>query len=265
MQGNGSVRRCSMSASDSLRETLDHYRSQEKQLLADLQLVRLMIARMERDSGESSSASEPAISVGVSDALPPTADRLEISNGKRPEIRPDEFFGMTQAEAARKHLKRIGHAVSFDELVTALQAGGCRVGGENPKRVLYISLVRNTRDFVPPQPGYIGLREFYPGASRPQRVKAERPPRTQKRRGKPAKKRQAAKRVSLTTRPAKRSSSELVVAVQSVLGDKQPHSVDEILTAVSSKLGHGVKRIGVLGTLRSKLFANVDGKYRLVK
>jgi hypothetical protein len=56
----------------------------------------------------------------------------------------------------------VGHAVELEKLVEVLKKGGCKVGGADPKRTLYISLIRDTRNFVPPQPGYIGLRKFYP-------------------------------------------------------------------------------------------------------
>ena len=78
------------------------------------------------------------------------------------EIKPDDFFGMSQGDAARKYLEMVGHAVELEKLVEVLKKGGCKVGGADPKRTLYISLVRDTRNFVPPQTGYIGLRKFYP-------------------------------------------------------------------------------------------------------
>ena len=88
---------------------------------------------------------------------------VEYTNwdGKTNTIRPDEFFGMTHAEASRIYLRKIGHAIHLDELVTALRAGGCRLSGDNPKKVLYMSLIRNTHDFRAPQRGLVGLAEFY--------------------------------------------------------------------------------------------------------
>ena len=77
----------------------------------------------------------------------------------------------------------VGQAVSLDEIVEALNKGGCKVGGADPKRTLYISLVRNTREFVPPQAGYIGLRKFYPNLKGNQ-TKQKRPKRKSKKVGK---------------------------------------------------------------------------------
>jgi hypothetical protein len=261
-----------MPTNDSLRETLTYFRQQREKKLQEAKAFDVTIQQLERELGEAPNGAE--IVLNPADSLLPMTDRVEVAtNGKKPEIRADEFFGMTQAEASRKYLKRVGHAVSFEDLVNALHAGGCKVGGENPKRVLYISLVRNTRDFVPPQQGYIGLREFYPGIARAPKDKPEnavrkrgRPPkvRSGKRRGRPPK---AKREKSSGIRPEPTDTpSPLAEAVRSVLNDKQPHSVDEIAAGVSTKLGHSVKKIGIFGVLRKReSFQKADGGYRLVK
>jgi hypothetical protein len=77
-------------------------------------------------------------------------------------IRPGEFFGMSQTEAAYSYLKRIGHAVHVEKILEALQAGGIKLEGKNPKNTLYTSLVRGTKRFVLVTPGTFGLAEFYP-------------------------------------------------------------------------------------------------------
>jgi hypothetical protein len=85
-----------------------------------------------------------------------------MSVGARPKLRDDEFTGMTYQDAAKNYLERVGHAVSMEELLAALRDGGCPVGGINPKKTLYISLVRG-REFkpVPGKSGMLGLRSFY--------------------------------------------------------------------------------------------------------
>ncbi len=52
----------------------------------------------------------------------------------------------------------------MDELLDALNRGGCPVGGKEPKKTLYISLIRDVRTFVPipGRSGFLGLRKFYP-------------------------------------------------------------------------------------------------------
>jgi len=262
-----------MPTAESLRDTLNYFKQQREKKLQEARAFDVTIQQLERELGENPDSGELSINLG--DSLPPMVERVEVStNGRKPEIRPDEFFGMTQAEAARKYLKRVGHAVSFDELVSALQAGGCKVGGDNPKKVLYISLIRNTRDFVPPQPGYIGLREFYPGVARlgkekPQKSSKKRAGKTKPRTVGTSKKRQT-KQETLKATAVKpgatpsSDSSELSAAVRSALGDKQLHSADEIVSAVSSTLGRPVAKIGVFGVLKKRdTFEKVEGKFKL--
>jgi hypothetical protein len=156
-----------MSSNDFLRQTLAHYREQRQRILEQqLRPLDLMIRRIEVDLGEASE--EPATF-----DLPPLSvpaittdhngERKLPGNGKRPEIRPGEFFTMTQGEAARAYLNRVGEPVSIEELVEVLNKGGCKVGGADPNKTLYIVLIRNTKDFckVPPD-GYIGLRSMFP-------------------------------------------------------------------------------------------------------
>jgi len=166
-----------MPADNSLKESLEYFREQERKLLGELESVRFTIRRIEQELGIQS---EQAESLQVPIGAPPgeTETRPFLAR-KRPDIRPDEFFGMSQTEAAKAYLRKVGHAVSLDELLEALKTGGCKVGGANPKRVLYIGLVRDTRNFVPVQSGVIGLREFYPslksGAEKRVRAQTSRP------------------------------------------------------------------------------------------
>jgi hypothetical protein len=76
--------------------------------------------------------------------------------------RPDEFFGMSQSEAAAAYLKKVGHAVHLDQILEALRAGGVKFEGKEPKTNLYTVLVRGTRRFVLVSPSTFGLMEFYP-------------------------------------------------------------------------------------------------------
>jgi hypothetical protein len=78
------------------------------------------------------------------------------------KIRPDEFFGMSQTEAATAYLKKVGHAVHLDQILDALRAGGLKFSGQDPKTNLYTVLVRATRRFVLISPGTFGLLDFYP-------------------------------------------------------------------------------------------------------
>lgn len=160
---------------DPLRQTLAHYKKlrQEKvevlnkklkelePLIKDVQAYDPMIRQLEHDLGEPSSIKPfaltvPGVDVGADKAAaqPPKDDPREI--------RPDEFFGLSQTDAARAYLQRVGRAIPFSELVSALQRGGATLGGKNPEKTLQVSLARNPRkEFVWPGKDYIGLSEFY--------------------------------------------------------------------------------------------------------
>lgn len=83
-------------------------------------------------------------------------------NAKILHIRPDEFFGMSQTDAAAAYLKKVGHAIHLDQILEALRAGGVKFTGKDPKTNLYTVLVRGTRRFVLVSPSTFGLIEFYP-------------------------------------------------------------------------------------------------------
>jgi len=258
-----------MPTDTSLRETLTHFRDQEKKLIEELGGVRQTVRSLERALGiENQTTDNPNASEPVTiDVTVPSMSGAFI--GGKPTIRPDEFFGVTQAEAARKYLQKVGHAVSFDELADALRKGGCKLSGANAKQVLYISLIRNTRDFVPPQPGFVGLREFYPGGggrSAPERTRHKK--RRQVARAKKTPKAPAEKRKTVPVPAAELKTNggpaELPRAVREFMSDKQSHSAKEIAEAVGKKLGRQIIPVAIQGVLRSKAFGRIDGKYRLL-
>jgi hypothetical protein len=245
-----------MPTSDATRETLDHFRSQEKNLLAELSSIRLTIRSLERALGLQSQEPEaPESSNGsIIDLTVPSVSGAMI--GGKPNIRADEFFGLTHAEAARRYLKKVGHAVSFEELADALRRGGCKLTGVDPKKVLYISLIRNTREFVPPQPGFVGLREFYPasvGNAADRRVR-----RGQTKVLRTAPKRNKREKKILTPSP-------ISAALRQALGHGEQRTSKELVGIVAEKLGHKIAPISIAGALRSKDFREVEGKYELAK
>ena len=119
------------------------------------------IAELDQEIGDETDLASVSgeLAAQVSSAAPA---QIGVSGGARPKLRDDEFTGMTYQNAARSYLERIGFAVSMEELLDALRAGGLPVGGVNPKKTLYISLVRG-REFkpVPGKPGMLGLKSFY--------------------------------------------------------------------------------------------------------
>lgn len=145
-----------MSTNDSLRQTLEYFLQQKEKKLEEARRLEALIREIRVQLGEEVGEADE-----VSTLLETTLEQKRVSE-KEPEIRVDEFLGLSQSEAAKRYLKKIGHAVSVEQLVAVLRKGACKVGGIDPKKTLYISLVRNVREFVPVQSGYIGLREFYP-------------------------------------------------------------------------------------------------------
>lgn len=146
-----------------LRKTLEHYRQQRQQKLAELQRVEAMIAQLEADLGEQPSTGEAPSNVGSNPSSTLFSDILApFRKPAGDPIRPDEFYGMSQSEAAKAYLRKVGRAVPFDELVNALRKGGATLGGKDPKKTLYVSLARNPRkEFVWPSSDHISLAEFY--------------------------------------------------------------------------------------------------------
>jgi hypothetical protein len=141
-----------------LRQTLEHYRQQRQKHLEDLKRIEMMIGQLEQDLGEN-----PSVDFTAEDSQSPAVPATtSVSLRILPIVRPDEFYGMSQTDAARAFLKKAGHAIHVAHLVSALQRGGAKLGGANPEKTLYVSLARNPKkEFVWPSKDHIGLKEFY--------------------------------------------------------------------------------------------------------
>jgi hypothetical protein len=185
-----------MAENESLRLALEHYRQRKLDKLKEVQELDLMISRLSRDLGEASqevqgNREEDSSDTGISDAWQENefGPAATFKNGTKANVRADEFFGMTYSTAATAYLDKVKHAVSMDELLDALNRGGCPVGGKEPKKTLYISLIRDVRTFVPiaGRSGFLGLRKFYPN------LKALKEKEPKPRRKKRARKKRAAK------------------------------------------------------------------------
>jgi len=173
-----------MVENENLRKALEHYLQEKRDKLEEVRQLDLIIARLSRDLGEPAQAM--AISEGVGDSMANEwRDSNEVALAPAPSrinVRPDDFFGMTYTAAATAYLEKVGHAVSMEELLDALNKGGCPVGGKEPKKTLYISLIRAVRVFVPipGKSGYLGLRKFYPNLKTLKEESAPRPRRKKK-------------------------------------------------------------------------------------
>jgi hypothetical protein len=228
-------------------------------LLEEIRKISLTIRQLEIDLGEPPSDDRPVPSGDgfrvSSDELP---ESIPAPAGRPVEVRRDEFFGMTQSDAAKVYLGKVGHAVSMDELVAKLQAGGCKVGGANAKHTLYVSLVRNTREFVPVGDGFIGLRRFYPN------LKTVAAKTAVKAKGKKHGKRKAKKLLAKKKPQTPKAAPEETLAHKTVyvtLRDGELHSKEAILKAGKDA---GVMPIAIHGILNNaKDLEMVGDSYRL--
>jgi hypothetical protein len=253
-----------MATNDSLKQTLEHFKQQRQkkldEMLASLRGMDEAIRQIQMQLGETPEDSDSLAGLGS----PVLAETLRPS-GKTGGVftpRADEFFGMSQSDAAKAFLEKVGHAVTLDELVAGLKAGACKVGGADPKRTLYISLVRNVREFVPTGNNSIGLRKFYPNTAKPSsagvKKKKKRPIKAK------AAKRAKAGGGKAPEAKAKLDPNAVKDAVWNIMRDGTPRTPDELLTAIAPHVAGGsVKKITLYGTLRSKDFEQIGEKYRL--
>lgn len=149
-----------------MRQTLEYYKKLREKAVAaikpqldEIRGYETIIQRLASDLKEPVNI-EPLVA---------EASMLSAPNGNhittpssRPMLRPDEFFQMSQSDAARAYLRMVKRAISMDELVSALQAGGAQVGGVDPKKTLAVSLRANPKkEFVWPNKDAVALAEFY--------------------------------------------------------------------------------------------------------
>ncbi len=79
-------------------------------------------------------------------------------------IRRDEFHRRKHTEATEQYLRKVGHAMSLDEIYNALVEGGAEFTGDG-KKSLNVQLTRATRKFSKIGSGRdisFGLLEWYP-------------------------------------------------------------------------------------------------------
>jgi len=86
------------------------------------------------------------------------AEVFGFANGNA-AIRPDEFYGLSALEAAKRFIKKRGRACTLDEIQKGIQAGGCSDFRETDLRE---SLSRSTMSVAKVGNDLYGLLEFYP-------------------------------------------------------------------------------------------------------
>lgn len=248
-----------MAASDYLRQTLEHYRQQRQAQLEELRKTEALIAHFEKELGEASTTelTQSGIEfVNLSADIRPPEPRAS-------DVRPDEFYGMTQTQAAKAYLQRMKRAVSIEQIVEALKNGGAQLGGADPKKTLYVSLARNPeRQFVIPREGFFGLREFYPNLPKTvSKPKKSGPGRRAARKGHKSKPDRARKQIA----PKQQSEKPIKASVSRALSGGQANTLEEIKRSVEKELGRPVATLGVAATLRGKEFVKEGDKYKLAK
>ena len=258
-----------MSENDHLHQTLQHYKQlcQQKldKLREELAPIELMIRQLERDLGEASNGESTAPMAAASDALSFPDSSF---SSKTPSIRPDEFYTMTQTEAAKAYLRKVGHAISFEELVAALRKGGAKLGGADPKKTLYVSLARNpTREFRWPSDGYIGLSEFYGRATKVHPMPGKRANKIRKmRRVRRVRKMKGKTSDLVRSKAVEKAPSADVQAMHELMQDGQRRTAAEIIAALEQKLGRTPSRMSIVGSLNSKKQYEKSGDhYKAIK
>jgi hypothetical protein len=266
-----------METKEHLLQTLEHFKQQRTVKLQEVRSLDVLIRGLEQELGDAAPASEAADSFSTPEGLP-----SPNVNGGSASVRPDEFFSMTQTDAAKAYLRKLGRAISMDQLLDGMKRGGAHVGGADPKATLYVSLMRNPkREFVRVSEGFVGLREFYPGLPKSARngVNKASGARTRKRKRRQVnhggrREKPDATEPDRSKAPTDRTSQqdigqvnkeEITVAVRKILADGQPHTGQAVVKGVEQALGRKSKAIAVYGCLRSKEFEQTDGQYRLKK
>jgi hypothetical protein len=149
-----------------MRQTLEYYKKLREKAVAaikpqldEIRGYETIIQRLASDLKEPANI-ESLVTEPIAPSAPNGGHAAPPSS--RPVLRPDEFFQMSQSDAARVYLRMVKRAISMDELVSALQAGGAQVGGVDPKKTLAVSLRANPKkEFVWPNKDTVALAEFY--------------------------------------------------------------------------------------------------------
>lgn len=165
--------------------------------------------------------------IGVARTQMPSMYQLDDSatfggpstSGKTTSIKADEYLGEEPVDAAKKYMRKVGHAVHIDEIGEAISKGGAAIRGADWKERLGNSLLRSTADVIKVQDKTFGLVDFYS----PEQIARLRGTRRQtgkhngpkKRRGRPPKKspRALTPKPGITVVPDDKADEEIRAAV----------------------------------------------------
>jgi hypothetical protein len=244
--------RAAMANNDIVRQTLEYYRQQRDSKATEVARLNFMISQLEADLGESPStpSSETALTGEIA-----AASRSFSPAAREPELRRDEFVGLTQVAAVKAYLNKIKRAVPLDQLAEAIKRGGATLGGAVPTKTLYVSLARNpNRDFVFLDDDYIGLREFYPSLPKASTARNANGKKTKPSRKAKTKTAAPKKTKALVSKqaPEKKGppAAEIKKALSSILSSVAIPDVKGLTAAVQEKLGTPVHHLSVFRALQ---------------
>src|SRR5947209_14608585 len=103
----------------SIRQTLEFFLADRAKKMEEVKRVDLTIMQLRQALGEPFDA-EPIDTLGAA-AQPAMNSSITLptpkTTGGRVSVRADEFFGLQYSDAARNSLRKVGHAVSLEELL----------------------------------------------------------------------------------------------------------------------------------------------------
>lgn len=148
--------------SDHLKQTIADLESRLSEKLAEVAKIRDTINRVAELAGESI-------------PYPEVAEPESRSGGP---IRPDEFYGKALHTAMRAFIEKRGQLVgpaTVNEIYEAMVKGGYQfdtANDANAKRVIRITLTKNSGVFHKLPNGSYGLLVWYPGVKKPKKSEA---------------------------------------------------------------------------------------------
>lgn len=89
-------------------------------------------------------------------------DSPKTTTSESRKIRPGALFGLSQTDAVAKYFELVKEPKTMEEILEGLEAGGCVVGGKDPRATIYTQIIRATHRFVKLPSGHFGLLEWFP-------------------------------------------------------------------------------------------------------
>ena len=215
-------------AEQHLERTLSELVSQREQKIAEIAKLDAAIEAIRKLIG-----AEPLSKIKIRIRNPASASAHSSAHMVVETIvKAGDLFGKAQAEAAQEYLRRIGRAAHLDEIFAGLQRGGATLQGKNPKKNLYISLVKKKSIFPLVAAYTFGLWEFYPDAKQ---------------------------------KPNGGGQSRIFEQLKEIMQDGKSRRITKILVLLEEKFGQPFPRSSVVSALRrGKEFRRVKrGAYKL--